>query len=56
MQVSYEQLHLHASLPLTSQIKRLMPPKQHKGKDRPFAGRKDMEARNIALRDARAVR
>lgn len=32
-----------------------MPPKQHKGKNRPFAGRKDIEARNLALSDARAV-
>jgi hypothetical protein len=33
-----------------------MPAKTHKGKSRPFAGRKDIEARNLALPDARAVR
>ena len=32
-----------------------MPAKQHKGKYRPFAGRKDIEARNLALSDAKAV-
>ena len=33
-----------------------MPPKQHKGKNRPFAGRKNIEARNNALSDAREVK
>ena len=37
------------------QIKRLMPAKQHRGKDRPFAGHKNKEARNKALTDARTV-
>ena len=32
-----------------------MPAKQHRGKDRPFAGHKNKEARNKALTDARTV-
>ena len=38
------------------QIKKLMPIKQHRGVERPFAGHRNKAARNKALNDARTVR